>query len=336
MVERVEGSVYFLSVEGVMRFSREGLECISRGVVKGFRRLESGTTGFVQYLPDKRQVWFVFGSTGQSEIATTVGQSEIATTGQSEIATTGHSEIATTGTGHSESATTGHSESATTGHSESATTGHSESATTEGHSESATTGYVLVYDLRHGVFYEFDLSESTSPLPASDTRRLPLRRGSFLGKGYFKDVNVFYVRESFISSTRDPVALVYPCGTGDSESATTVVLSKLFLNKRKIKKIVTDSKFGKMVVRFYQRHGRRSVLEDVSHEEHEGYSKTTKCNGVVFGKSELKVDGFRREYFVEFDHSERGVYVFGHGFKGDFEILFEGVESLCWMDVWVR
>ena len=72
MLENVDGSVYFVSPEGVMRFSQEGLENLSREVVsfnteveriKGFATYADTDVrpdSFIQYLPDKKQIWFYF------------------------------------------------------------------------------------------------------------------------------------------------------------------------------------------------------------------------------------------------------------------------------------
>jgi len=62
MCEVIGDSVYFVSASGLVRFGQGGVECISRGIVdSGKWQVVSGNAGFVQYVPDKMQIWYYFG-----------------------------------------------------------------------------------------------------------------------------------------------------------------------------------------------------------------------------------------------------------------------------------
>jgi len=61
MCEIVGGELYFVSAEGLMRFGGRGMECLSRGVIRNEELvMRNGEAGFVQYVPDKMQVWYYF------------------------------------------------------------------------------------------------------------------------------------------------------------------------------------------------------------------------------------------------------------------------------------
>ena len=107
------------------------------------------------------------------------------------------------------------------------------------------------------------------------------------------------------------------------------VKTKVYLNKRKLKKILTESVFERMVVKGMLRYWRGDSNEksEIRNEELSGASPVTTV---------VDAEGHLREVVKTFEWNERGVYVFEHGFKGDLEITFYGVERLGWLDFWVR
>ena len=71
MAELVEGDAYFISAEGIMRFSQNGIHSLSQNVID-LKKLTDGRDvekeGFIQYIPDKKQVWFCFGWNGSNTL----------------------------------------------------------------------------------------------------------------------------------------------------------------------------------------------------------------------------------------------------------------------------
>jgi len=59
MCESVCGDLYFMSAEGIMRFNQSGVTCISKHIIPT-ERLACDEGSFIQYIPDKRQIWFYF------------------------------------------------------------------------------------------------------------------------------------------------------------------------------------------------------------------------------------------------------------------------------------
>ena len=143
---------------------------------------------------------------------------------------------------------------------------------------------IFVYDLKRGVFYKFIY-------------------GSDLIKGFFSDKSKFFRR----LPNGNQLFVSYPASSSVS-SDVAMVKSKLFMNKSKMKRIRTRSRFGKMFVRF-----RQPRPAPVSTPSWDGNWRT-----------------------LEYNYNEKGVYILPHGAKGDFEIEFHYVDALDFMELYFR
>jgi hypothetical protein len=147
----------------------------------------------------------------------------------------------------------------------------------------------LVYDLHRGIFMEYSFS-----------------RG--LGRGFFDRENKFV---SYVNETDLEASSLCKYGSPDypsSEEMDVYLETKLYLNRRKLKKIETLSKFSYFIVRY-----RNSRLYRDNVASYGDYLETAKLY-----------------------YDPKGIYIFPSGIKGDFKFCFYGVEKLDFIYLYYR
>lgn len=60
LIEQIGSSLYWVSEQGIVCFNQNGVDNITEGRISFLKSITANDYSFIQYLPDKNQIWFVF------------------------------------------------------------------------------------------------------------------------------------------------------------------------------------------------------------------------------------------------------------------------------------